>query len=83
MLFTDKQWLVQPAAKIYTEDQAAFGAWAIARYKKDFENNFKTIKKWVNEDIFRPSEEQKNFTLAEKFIGEKISDYIEGDDNSI
>ena len=34
--FKAKNWFVAPVHGIYSKEQTAFGAWAIARYQKEF-----------------------------------------------
>jgi hypothetical protein len=47
--FAEKNWNVAPVHGIYSKEQAAFGAWVIARYQNEFRTYYKSIKKFVDE----------------------------------
>jgi hypothetical protein len=73
--FAEKKWFVEPVHGIYSKDQAAFGAWAIARYQNEWKVYYTTIKRFVDEDMLKPAEEEVNFKLAEDYLKGKLTDY--------
>jgi hypothetical protein len=73
--FAEQNWFVAPVQGIDSKEQAAFGAWAIARYQKEFlMYYYSTIKKFVDEDMLKPAEELANL-VAENYLNEKLTDY--------
>ncbi len=52
--FAEKNWSVSPFYGIYSKEQAAFSAWAIARYQENFMVYYNTIKKFFDEDMLKP-----------------------------
>ena len=73
--FKEKNWFVAPVHGIYSKEQTAFGAWAIARYQNEFPVYYTTIKKFVDEDMLKPAEELSNLASAENYLNEKLTDY--------
>ena len=74
--FDEQNWFVAPVQGIDSKEQAAFGAWAIARYQKEFlMYYYSRFRKFVDEDMLKPAEELANLALAENYLNEKLTDY--------